>query len=110
MRLQERVADAYGLSVTVCHYPRGASKGNPVEHRLFSRVSINWAGQPLRTVETLLACIRGTTTEAGLAVKATLLDGTYEQGIKVSNAEVAAACRLPQLELYHQAALDNLLT
>jgi hypothetical protein len=88
-QVQEKLADRWGLWVTVGHYPRGASKWNPVEHRLFSRVSINWAGQPLRTVETLLACIRGTTTETGLAVKATLLGGTYEQGINVPNAEAA---------------------
>ena len=31
-RLQERIADRYGLHVTVCHYPTGASKWNPVEH------------------------------------------------------------------------------
>jgi hypothetical protein len=88
-QLQEKLADRWGLWVTVCHYPRGASKWNPIEHRLFSRVSINWAGQPLRTVETLLACTRGTTTKAGLPVKATMLGGIYEQGVKVSDAEVA---------------------
>ncbi|HWT77246.1 MAG TPA: ISAzo13 family transposase, partial [Candidatus Methylomirabilis sp.] len=49
--LQERIADCYGLHVTVCHYPTGASKWNPVEHRLFAPVSINWAGQPLRSLE-----------------------------------------------------------
>jgi len=45
-RLRERIADRYGLHVAVCHYPTGASKWNPVEHRLFGPVSINWAGQP----------------------------------------------------------------
>jgi hypothetical protein len=25
-RLQERIADRHGLHVTVCHYPRGASR------------------------------------------------------------------------------------
>ena len=52
--LQEQLADRYGLHVTVCHYPTGASKWNPVEHRLFAPVSINWAGQPLRSLEILL--------------------------------------------------------
>jgi hypothetical protein len=87
-QIQEKLADRWGLRVTVCHYPRGASKWNPVEHRLFSPISINWAGQPLRTVETLLACIRGTVTAAGWTVKATLLRGKYEDGIKVADAEV----------------------
>jgi len=44
-----------GLSLTVCHYPTGCSKWNPIEHRLFSQISINWAGQPLRTLETALS-------------------------------------------------------
>ncbi len=87
-RLQEELADRWGLWVTVCHYPRGASKWNPVEHRLFSRISVNWAGEPLRTVETLLACIRGTETDAGWAVRATLLDAEYAKGVKVPDAEM----------------------
>ena len=62
VRLQEQLADRLGLAVTVCHYPTGASKWNPVEHRLFGPISINWAGKPLRTFETMLAYIRGTTT------------------------------------------------
>jgi hypothetical protein len=87
-QLQEKLADRWGLWVTVCHYPRGASKWNPVEHRLFSRISINWAGTPLRTLATFLACIRGTATEAGWPVGAVLLAGTYEDGIAVPDEEV----------------------
>jgi hypothetical protein len=87
-QLQEKLADRWGLWVTVCHYPRGASKWNPVEHRLFSRISINWAGKPLRTLETLLACIRGTETETGVPVRATLLARRYANGIKVPGQEV----------------------
>ena len=57
--LQEQIADRYGLHVTVCHYPTGASKWNPVEHRLFGPISINWAGQPLRSLEILLGWVVG---------------------------------------------------
>ena len=42
----------------------------------------------MRTVETLLACIRGTTTETGWPVKATLMPGEYEDGIKIADAEM----------------------
>src|SRR5919205_460447 len=45
-RLQAQVADRFGLSVTVCHYPTGASKWNPIEHRLCSEISKSWAGCP----------------------------------------------------------------
>ena len=89
-QLQEELADRLGLEVLVCHYPTGTSKWNPVEHRLFSYISINWAGKPLRTFETMLSYIRDTTTETGLKVRAFLLDQVYEKGIKVSNDEMKA--------------------
>lgn len=46
--LQDRICDPLGLAVTVSHYPPGTSKWNPIEHRLFSKISKNWAGQPPR--------------------------------------------------------------
>lgn len=84
VQLQEQLADQLGLEVTVCHYPAGASKWNPIEHRLFGPISVNWAGKPLRTFATLLAYVRGTVTEAGLRVEASLVDQVYEKGVKVS--------------------------
>src|ERR1700693_6100711 len=45
--LQSQLADSLGLTLTVAHYPTGASKWNPIEHRLFSEISKNWAGEPL---------------------------------------------------------------
>jgi hypothetical protein len=87
-QLQEQLGDRLGLTVTVCHYPTGCSKWNPIEHRLFSHISINWAGKPLRTLDTMLAYIRGTTTITGLTVKAFLLEGDYETGQSVSDAEM----------------------
>ncbi len=45
--LQRQLCDGLGLSVTVSHYPSGASKWNPIEHRLFSQISRNWAAEPL---------------------------------------------------------------
>ena len=89
-RLQEELAERYGLVVTVCHYPRGASKWNPVEHRLFGPVSSNWAGVPLRSAAVMLACLRGTQTRTGLRVTAEWRDTKYAEGVKVSNAEMAA--------------------
>src|ERR1700689_2551353 len=68
--LQELLADRYGLAVTVCHYPTGASKWNPVEHRLFGPISHNWAGVPLQSPEVMLGFLRGTATKTGLRVTA----------------------------------------
>ena len=88
LRLQEHLVDRLGLGVTVCHYPSGASKWNPVEHRLFGPISVNWAGKPLRCLGTLLGYIRGTVTEAGLEVAAKLLERTYATKIKVTKREM----------------------
>ena len=87
-KLQSLLADQLGLEVTVCHYPCGASKWNPVEHKLFSYISINWAGKPLRSFETMLDYIRATTTETGLQVEAHLIERNYEKGIKVSDQDM----------------------
>jgi len=87
-QLQDQLSDRFGLKVTVCHYPTGCSRWNPVEYRLFSHISLNWLGKPLRTFDAMLAYIRGTTTTTGLTVKASLLEGVYEKGQGVSDAEM----------------------
>jgi hypothetical protein len=86
--LQEKLCDRFGLNVTVSHYPPGCSKWNPVEYRLFSHISINWAGRPLRNLETMLGFIRGTTTTTGLKVDACLDDRIYPKGRKVSQKDM----------------------
>jgi Rhodopirellula transposase DDE domain len=86
--LQDRLCDAFGLTVTLSHYPPACSKWNPVEYRLFSHISINWAGQPLRNLEVMLAFIRGTTTTAGLKVEAQLDQGIYRKGRKVTERQL----------------------
>jgi hypothetical protein len=88
--LQAKVADAFGLTVTVCHYPTGASKWNPIEHRLFSEISKTWAGCPLRSYELMLHYIRDTKTQTGLRVQAHLVTDTYETGVKVPDEEMDA--------------------
>jgi len=93
--LQELVADRYGLDVVVCHYPVGASKWNPVEHRLFGPISVNWSGEPLCTREIVLGFLRGTHTSTGLEVTAEWWDREYAKGRKVSNATMS------QLQIDH---------
>jgi hypothetical protein len=84
------LADAYELTIMVCHYPTGASKWNPIEHRLFSMISTNWAGKPLRSLAAMTSLIRGTTTTTGLTVKASQLLGHYPTRVKVSDEQMAA--------------------
>lgn len=82
--LQE-LADELGIPITVCHYPPGTSKWNPIEHKMFSHISTNWRGKPLRTFDDVVQYIRATTTQSGLTIDADIDPNTYEKGIKVSN-------------------------
>lgn len=86
--IQEKLCNRHGLTVTVCHYPPGASKWNPIEHRVFSPISRNWAGVPLVSHETVLNYIATTTTETGLQVRAILNEKTYLKGQKTSSLEL----------------------
>ncbi|MFU8841951.1 MAG: ISAzo13 family transposase [Nitriliruptoraceae bacterium] len=84
-QLQQQLCDRHGLTITVCHYPTGASKWNPIEHRMFSEISKNWAGKPLDSYETILNYARTTSTTTGLKVKAYLIDTDYPKGVKISD-------------------------
>ena len=79
------LSDRFGVTVTVCHDPTGCSKWKPIEHRWFSQISLNWAGQPLRSFETMLGSLRDTTTTTGLTVTAQLLEGIYQTGKKIAD-------------------------
>lgn len=87
--LQNKVADRFGLVVTVCHYPTGTSKWNPIEHRLFSEISKTWAGCPLRTFAIAAQYIRETKTQTGLTVRAHLPRKQYATGEQISNDMMA---------------------
>lgn len=88
--LQESLCDRHGLTVTVCHYPTSASKWNPIEHRMFSEISKNWAGQPLVSYETILNYARTTRTTTGLRIKAYLVRTDYPQGVQISDQAMDA--------------------
>jgi hypothetical protein len=89
-QLQVQLADRLGLTITVCHYPTGASKWNPVEHRLFSEISKTWAGCPLRSFALALHYINDTRTATGLQVQAHLVSTMYPTGVKVSTEQMTA--------------------
>ena len=94
--IQRQLCNGLGLTVTVAHYPSGASKWNPIEHRLFSQISRNWAAEPLDSYEKALKFIRTTTTATGLKVKARLDTTIYPTGVKVSKDDRA------QLNIQHK--------
>jgi len=84
LHVQRQLADQFGIEVMICHYPTGASKWNPIEYRLFSQISLNWAGKPLRSFSLMLNYIRGTVTQTGLRVKAFLVVRFFPKNQKVS--------------------------
>jgi len=84
----QKLADETGLSISVCHFPPGTSKWNKVEHRLFSFISSNWRGEPLRDYETIVNLICRTTTAKGLQVTCRLDRRKYPTGRKVTDEEI----------------------
>ena len=84
----QRVADKLGIAIHVSHFPPGTSKWNKVEHRLFSFISINWRGRPLRTYETIINLIGNATNRGGLVVRARLDRRSYPIGKRVSAKEL----------------------
>jgi len=92
----QRLADQTGLTLTVCHFPPGTSKWNKVEHRLFSFISSNWRGEPLRDYETVIRLIAGTTTARGLKVTCRLDHRKYPVGRKITDEEMARVNLKPE--------------
>jgi len=88
--LQSQLANSFALAVTVAHYPTGASKWNPIEHRLFSEVSRNWAGEPLDSYQKILNYARTTQTHTGLQVTAYLDRRLYPCGLKPTPHQMAS--------------------
>jgi len=93
--LQTYFAGRFGLTVTICHYPPGTSKWNPIEHRLFSFISLNWAGEPLTSYDKALSYIRSTRTVKGLTVAAHLITKEYKKGLKVTDDQMSSLNLLP---------------
>jgi len=84
----QQFANDTNLAIYVSHFPAGTSKWNKIEHRLFSYISMNWKGKPLTSLAVILGLINGTTTKAGLTVKAQLDENIYPTGIKISDEEL----------------------
>ncbi len=84
----QKLADQIGLCLSVCHFPPGTSKWNKIEHRLFSFITSNWRGEPLRDYETIVNLISRTTTAKGLKVKCRLDRQKYPTGRKVTDKEM----------------------
>jgi hypothetical protein len=93
--IQTQLCNQFGITITVAHYPTGASKWNPIEHRLFSQISKNWAGEPLVSHEKMLGFIRSTSTKTGLSVSAYLDRAEYPTGLKPNRQLISSLALNP---------------
>ena len=93
--IQRRLCNLFNIHVTVAHYPTGASKWNPIEHRLFSEISKNWAAHPLISYECILKFIRTTKTNSGLQVSAYLDRTHYQNGLSPAKDQIRQLRLLP---------------
>lgn len=84
----QKFANESGLIISVCHFPPGTSKWNKIEHRLFSFISSNWRGEPLRDYETIVNLIAETTTAKGLRVSCRLDRRKYPTGRRITAEEM----------------------
>ena len=86
----QKLADETDLVIHVHHFPPGTSKWNKIEHRMFCHITQNWRGKPLTDYLTIVSLIGATTTKTGLKIECALDERTYQKGIKVSDAAMAA--------------------
>ena len=84
----QKLADALGLCISVCHFPPGTSKWNKIEHRMFCHITENWRGRPLVSHEVVVNLIGATTTKGGLAIRSELDEGRYPTGRQVSDEQM----------------------
>lgn len=85
----QRLANATGLVIEVCHYPPGTSKWNKIEHRLFCHITRNWQGIPLEDLTVVVNLIGSTRTEQGLEVHAWLDRREYKKSRKISDDQLS---------------------
>lgn len=85
----QQFANRTGLAITVLHFPPGTSKWNKIEHRLFSHIAMNWRGKPLTSLAAIVSLIASTRTRAGLRVRSEIDKGTYPNGLRITDAQMA---------------------
>lgn len=88
------LAEEIGVNVVLCHFPQGCSKYNPIEHILFSQVSLQMRAHPLISFDAFADLINATKTKTGLRVQAYVAERCPEDWCKktqpVSASEMAS--------------------
>ena len=74
-----------GIEIRIAHYPPYCSKYNPIEHRLFPHVTRACKGMIFDCLKTVKEAIAKTSTKTGLKVFVSVLDKTFQTGLKVAD-------------------------
>lgn len=85
----QKLANELGQEMNKSHKPKGTSKWNKIEPRMFSFISQNFWSQPLTDYAAIVSLLCHTTTEEGLKITARLDKNVYETGKIVSDDELA---------------------
>ena len=86
----KRYSDAREIYITADAGGATVTERDKIEHRLFSFISMNWRGRPLRSYETVINLISNTTYRGGLVVRARLDRRRYPTGKKISAKDFRA--------------------
>jgi hypothetical protein len=72
------------LDLQIAHYPPGASKWNPVEHKVFPHITRSLSGVILKSINLAQKLINKTSTTTGLKVFSRISKKIYEKGRSVA--------------------------
>jgi hypothetical protein len=105
------LSNMIGIEIRIAHYPPYCSKYNPIEHRLFPHVTRVCKGMIFDCLKTVKDAIAKTSTKTGLKVFVSVLDKTFQTGLKVAdgfkeNMKVNFDSYLPKLN-YSVRPLKN---
>jgi len=81
----QKLADRLGIPIRVAHYPPHCSKYNPIERRLFCRLTRAWQGVVFHTLDIVKRLARQTHTRTGLRVTVDVIKKACQTGQKVAH-------------------------
>ena len=72
-----KLANKPGMKILMLHYLPYCYKYNPIEHKLFSRITRSWQGVPFYNIQFVKELTDRTTTSEGLKVYSQINDEQY---------------------------------
>jgi hypothetical protein len=81
----QNLANDIKIDLRLAHYPPGASKWNPIEHKVFPHITRALSGVVLKSINLAQELISKTSTIAGLKVFTRISKKIYEKGRSVAD-------------------------